>query len=102
MKIYDVIVHNSAKADIYGIVDFLFANLSQESAYKYLRNIGNEIKSLSVYADCFSESRSKTIRSIHPHARRMLSHNRRWNYVFHIEDDCVIVDRILPSRMIIH
>ena len=75
MKIYDVIVHNSAKADIYGIVDFLFANLSQESAYKYLRNIGNEIKSLSVYADCFSESRSKTIRSIHPHARRMLSHN---------------------------
>ena len=53
MKIYDVIVHNSAKADIYGIVEFLFANLSQESAYKYLRNIGNEIKSLSVYADCF-------------------------------------------------
>ena len=101
MKIYDVIVNNSAKVDIYGIADFLFANLSQESAYKYLKTIGDEIKSLSVYADCFSESRSITIRSIVPHARRMLSHNRKWNYIFHIEVDCVIVDRILPSKMII-
>lgn len=101
MKIYDVIVHDSAIVDIYGIADFLFANLSKESAYKYLRTIGDEIKSLSVYADCFFESRSKTIRLIHPHAKRMLSHNRKWNYIFHIEEDCVIVDRILPSKMII-
>jgi len=101
MKIYDVVVHNSAKVDIYGIAEFLFTNLSQESAYKYLKTIGDEIKSLSVYADCFSESRFKTIRLIHPHAKRMLSHNRKWNYIFHIEDDYVIVDRILPSKMII-
>jgi plasmid stabilization system protein ParE len=101
MRIYDVFVHLSAQADIDGIADFLFANLSQESAYKYLRTIGDEIKSLSVYADCFAESRSKTIRSIHPHARRMLSHNRKWNYIFHIENDFVILDRVLPSKMII-
>ncbi len=30
----------------------------------------------------------------------MLSHNRKWNYVFHIQDDLVVVDRILPSKMI--
>ena len=102
MKIYEVIVNNSAKVDIHGIADFLFANLSQKSAYKYLKTIGNEIKSLSVYADCFLESRSTTIRSIHPHARRMLSHNHKWNYIFHIEDDTVVVDRILPSKMIIN
>ena len=101
MKIYDVYVHQSAEADIDGISDFLFANLSQESAYKYLKTIGDEIKSLSVYADCYAESSSKTIRSVHPHARRMLSHNRKWNYVYHIEDDFVILDRVLPSKMII-
>jgi plasmid stabilization system protein ParE len=101
MRIYDVFVHLSAQADIDGIADFLFANLSQESAYKYLRTIGDEIKSLSVYADCFAESRSKTIRSIHPHAKRMLSHNRKWNYIFHIEGDFIILDRVLPSKMII-
>ena len=54
-----------------------------------------------MYADCFAESRSETIRLIHPHARRMLSHNKKWNYVFHIENEWVILDRILPSKMII-
>ena len=101
MKIYKVVVHQSAEVDIDGIADFLFANLSLKSTYTYLRTIGNEIKSLSVYADCYAESRSKTILSIHPHGRRMLSHNRKWNYVFHIEDGFVIVDRVIPSKMII-
>jgi len=101
MKIYEVVVHQSAEVDIDGIADFLFANLSLKSAYTYLRTIGDEIKSLSVYADCYAESRSKTILSIHPHGRRMLSHNRKWNYVFHIEDGFVIVDRVIPSKMII-
>ncbi len=29
----------------------------------------------------------------------MVSHNKRWNYVFHIEEDYVIVDRIIPAKM---
>jgi hypothetical protein len=36
---------------------------------------------------------------IHPKARRMVSHNRRWIYVYHIEGTYVIVDRILPAKM---
>ena len=32
-------------------------------------------------------------------ARRMVSHNRRWVYVYHIEENFVIVDRILPAKM---
>ncbi len=31
---------------------------------------------------------------LHTEARRMLSHNRRWIYIYHIEEDFVIVDRI--------
>lgn len=30
----------------------------------------------------------------------MVSHNRRWVYIFHIEDETVIVDRIRPSKLI--
>ena len=30
----------------------------------------------------------------------MVSHNKRWVYIFHIEDDTVAVDRILPSKLI--
>ena len=32
-------------------------------------------------------------------ARHLVSHNRRWDYVFHIEDGFVIVGRIIPAKM---
>ncbi len=100
MKIYDVKVLRSAEADIDDLADFLFEHLSKEGAYRYLDFMKQEVLSLSVYADCFGESHSKTIRSIHPNARRMLSHNRKWFYVFHIEGDTVLVDRIISSRSV--
>lgn len=31
--------------------------------------------------------------------RRMISHNWRWIYVFHIKESFVIVDRIIPAKM---
>lgn len=30
----------------------------------------------------------------------MISHNKKWNYIFHVNGDFVIVDRIIPSSMI--
>ena len=63
--------------------------------------IGQEIKSLSIYADCYITSRSRTIRSVHPKARRMVSHNHKFVYVFHIEDDAVMLDRVLIGKMIV-
>ncbi len=49
---------------------------------------------------CIFTKQTKTIKMIHSKARRMVSHNKKWNYIFHIEDDFVIVDRILPSKLI--
>ena len=100
MKNYDVKILESAEADIEALAEFLFVNLSFESAYRYLDFMRQEAKSLSLYANCFSESRSTKIRSIHPHARRMISHNHKWAFVFHIEDETVFVDRILPSSIL--
>ena len=100
MRIYKVRVLRSAEADIDGLADFLFDKLSREGAYRYLDFMKQEVLSLSVYADCFSEAQSEMIRSIHPHARRMVSHNHKWVYVFHIDGDTVFVDRILPSKAI--
>lgn len=37
------------------------------------------------------------IAKIHPEARRMISHNRKWIYVYHIEGRSAIVDRIIPK-----
>ena len=55
---------------------------------------------LSILADIYPPSRYADIRRYHSRARRMVSHNKRWVYIFHIEDDTVIVDRILPSKLI--
>ncbi len=42
---------------------------------------------------------SSTLRQIHFEARRMVSHNRKWVYVYHIDGSYAIVDRILPAQM---
>ena len=100
MKTYNVKILDTAEADIEELADFLFENLSRESAYRYLDFMRQEVKSLALYADCFSESRSPKILSIHPQARRMVSHNHKWAFIFHIEGDTVYVDRILPSSVV--
>ena len=100
MKTYKVRVLQSAEADIDELADFLFEKLSKEGAYRYLDFMRQEVQSLSVYADCFAEAHSKTLLSIHLKARRMVSHNHKWAFVFHIEGDTVFVDRIIPSSMI--
>ena len=100
MKTYNVRVLPSAEADIDDLADFLFEKLSKEGAYSYLDFMRKEVLSLSVYADCFAETHSNRIRAIHPKAKKMVSHNHKWAYVFHVEDDTVLVDRIIPSKTI--
>ena len=102
MKTYKVRIRRSAEADIEELADFLYKTLSREGAYRYLDFMKQEVLSLSVFADCFAESHSKTILEVHPKARRMVSHNHKWVYVFHIEGDTVFVDRILHASAIIH
>ncbi len=58
-----------------------------------------EIKMLSLYADLYHKTTSRTFLKIHPEARHMVSHNRRWDYVFHIEGEYVIIDRIIPAKL---
>lgn len=78
---------------------FLDAMLSEEGAIRYANNMREEIKMLAIHANLYGKSTSQTLRQIHPEARRMVSHNRRWIYVYHIEEVFVVVDRILPAKM---
>lgn len=99
MQIYEVRISLAALADMDVLREFLDAMMTEEGAIRYANNMRTEIKMLSVYADCYGRSTSKTLLQIHPNARRMISHNRRWIYVFHVEAPFVIVDRILPAKM---
>ncbi|MBR3412135.1 MAG: hypothetical protein IKG81_05550 [Bacteroidales bacterium] len=80
--------------------DFLLTVISVEGARRYLDTMIAEVQSLAVLADLYRTSPMADIRQYHPKARRMVSHNKRWVYIFHVEDDLVIVDRIRPSKTI--
>lgn len=100
MTVYIVRVEKSALEDIQELYQFLLTVKSKEGAHQYIIAMNDEMMSLSVFANCFALSRSKTIRAIHSHARRMVSHNRKYVYVFHIEGDIVYIDRILKASMV--
>ncbi|OYP57174.1 hypothetical protein [Segatella bryantii] len=99
MKIYEVRISHDARLDMAELRKFLKTMMTKEGAIHYANSMREEIKMLALYADLYGRSTSMTLRQIHPEARRMLSHNRRWIYVYHIEEDFVIVDRILPAKM---
>ena len=99
MQIYEVRIGHGALLDMSELRTFLIGILSEEGAVRYANAMREEIKSLSVYGCCMSRTTSQTLLAIHPDARRMVSHNRRWIYVYHLENEIVIVDRIIPSKM---
>ena len=99
MRIYDVRISRAALQDMASLRAFLLEMMSEDGAVRYANNMRTEIKMLALYADLYGKTTSKTLVAIHPEARRMISHNRRWDYVFHIEENFVIVDRIIPAKL---
>ena len=100
MKKYTVKVSKKAQRDIEDLSNFLLTVISMEGARRYLDTMIAEVMSLSVFADLYRTSTKEDILQYHPQARRMVSHNKRWVYIFHIEDETVIVDRIRPAKLI--
>ena len=100
MRTYKVEVDPSAIADIEEFTSWLRARMALESAEKYLDAMFNEVLSLSVFAGFYKPSQYADIRRYHPIACRIASHNKKWVYIFHIEDEIVVVDRIRPARLI--
>ena len=100
MKNYRVRISRRAWSDIEDLTDFLLTLKYPDSARKYLDTMMAEVQSLALFADLYRVSTMADILKYHPKARRMVSHNRRWVYIFHIEEDTVIVDRIRPSKII--
>ncbi len=99
MQLYKVRISLAARADMVELRKFLKAMMTEEGAVRYANNMRDEIKMLALYADLYGRSTSMTLRQIHSKARRMVSHNRKWVYVFHIDGSYAIVDRILPAQL---
>lgn len=100
MTIYNVRLHSSAMRDMDELEEYLKSVMTQIGANKYIDTMIAEVMSLSIFADLYRTSTKEDILQYHPQARRMVSHNKRWVYIFHVEDETVIVDRIRPSKLI--
>lgn len=100
MRSYTVKISRRAQRDVEDLSEFLLTVISVEGARRYLDTMIAEVMSLAVFADLYRPSPMADIRQYHPKARRMVSHNKRWVYIFHVEDDLVIVDRIRPAKII--
>lgn len=61
MQFYEVRISHAALVDMANLRTFLNAMLSEEGAIRYANNMRAEIKLLSVYADCFRRTTSKTL-----------------------------------------
>ena len=99
MRLYEVRISDSARFDMADLRVFLDGMLSLEVAVRYANMMRDEIKMLALFAECHRRTTSKALKMIHPEARRMISHNRKWIYVYHIDGRLVIVDRIIAARM---
>ena len=101
MKSYQVIVSNFAMADLDGIALYVAKQYRPDSGHKYVNKILGQLASLSYTADVHPVSRYMVAKEIHPKAKTLSIVNHRWTVVFHVAENYVIVDRIIPSKMMV-
>jgi plasmid stabilization system protein ParE len=100
MKEYKIKILDSVFDDIDSLADFIVSVSLPEHAVRYVRELGAEIMTLRYLADIIPQSRYRTVLRYHPHAKQLRTRNRRFNIIFHTEEDTVIVDKIIASKMI--
>ena len=101
MKTYKVVVSKAAVSDLDSISSYVASLYRPESGHKYVNRILGRLASLSYTAGIYPSSRFATAKAIHPNARTISVVNHRWTAVFHLEDQYVLIDRIIPSKMMV-
>ncbi len=97
MKLYEVVIHRRVYKQISEIQDYIAGINTYASAIKYSNALFDEIETLSYLADVLPETDWASAKEYHPEAKRMVTHNRKWNIIYHIEGDFVIIDSVLAS-----
>lgn len=100
MKEKTVVLSEDVTLDIEEISNYIVSISRPEHAEKYVQQLLDDIASLSYMASLRPESQWMIPKRFHPHAKVLLSHNKKWSIIFHINNDYAIVDRIIPSCMI--
>ena len=95
-----VVLRDIVWFDIATFSDFIIKVSSPEHAKRYTQQLLDELATLSYLASARPESRWLLPKRYHPHARTYHIRKKRLTVIFHIEGDCVVVDKILPSSLV--
>ena len=101
MRSYEVIVSKEAYSDLDEMALYIAKLYRPESGHNYVNRILGQLVALSYTADIYQFSHLITAKRIHPQAKTLSIMNHHWTVVFHIESTYVIVDRIIPSKMMV-
>ena len=100
MKVYRVQINKSVVSDIDQIKDFIVEKVNYFRAQTYAAELYAEIMSLSYLADYVKETTWETGKKYSKHEKVLLTRNRKWSIFFHTYRDIVIVDKIMPQKMV--
>lgn len=100
MQNYKLIVSLDALNDLDNVAAYIALIYRLESGLKYKERIIEQVKRLAYCADCFPISRKKSVKRIHPEARRMLIMNKKWCVIYHISNGYVLIDRFVSSKLV--
>lgn len=100
MKGYTLKYSDEIVADFDRLSVFATEQHTPDFAKRYTAKLRKEIEDLSILAGIYHESEYRIPKLYHPHAKTMTIGKRKLTVIFHIEEEYVIVDKILPSCMI--
>jgi hypothetical protein len=101
MKTYPILIRNQVYSDLYEIATFIIYKNSYSLAQTYMLMLYNEIKSLAYLADVIPFAKWSFITTRYPNCKSLITKNKKWNIIFRIENDFVIVEKIIASKLII-
>ena len=101
MKTYTVIVKDEVFDDINLLADYIISLSTAEHAEAYTRMLVQEIQTLEYLAAMIPFSPWELTKEYHPYAKAMVSRNRKWCIIFHIDGTFAVIDKLLPASMLI-
>jgi len=100
MKTYPVLIRKQVYLDLYEIASFIVSVNNYSLAQRYLLMLYHEIQTLSYLADVIPFAKWSFISAQYPNCKSLITKNKKWNIIFRIENDFVIVEKIIASKLI--
>lgn len=100
MKIYNINYSKNVVDKIRDLFDYIAALNTYESASRYIDDLVDEIDTLSYRADTISELIYTTAHFRNTNSKRLLAKNGKISVFFHVRQNYVFVDDIIPSKLV--